>query len=129
MCQKAAGSFFMPLVGVPPDAFSWTRGEPAVFKSSAHIERGFCASCGTPLFFRDANGHHISMTIGSFDHPERVPLKEQCGIEGRLPQIDQLAILPDTGATEEEDPDGTAAIKASNHQHPDRDTTVWPSGA
>jgi hypothetical protein len=126
MCQKAAGNFFMPLVGVPHEDLAWTRGKPAVFRSSEEIERGFCSHCGTPLFFHNLTGGHVSLTIGAFDQPERVPLKMQCGMEGRLPQIDQLQALQDMGTTEAEDPGNAAAIKASSRQHPDHDTDAWP---
>ena len=126
MCQKAAGSFFAALVGVPLTDFSWTRGEPAVFASSEHVERGFCVACGTPLFFRHDENSHISMTIGSFDHPETIPLDFQIGMEARLPQISQLAHLREEGTTEEDDAEGAAAIKTSNHQHPDHETSDWP---
>src|SRR3546814_5423707 len=34
MCQKAAGNFFIALIGVPRDAVDWTRGAPTWFKSS-----------------------------------------------------------------------------------------------
>ena len=122
MCQKAAGNFFAAFVGVPMADFSWTRGEPAVFFSSDKVARGFCKLCGTPLFFRHDESSHIAMTIGSFDHPGNIPLKYQVGMEGRLPQIDQLAQLPDHGKTEESDADYATAIKASNHQHPDHET-------
>jgi hypothetical protein len=126
MCQKAAGNFFTALVGVPLTDFTWTRGTPSTFKSSEHVERGFCSRCGTPLFFRHDQNQHISMTIGSFDHPETIPLNFQLGMEARLPQVDQLAHLKDYGSTEENDPEGAPAIRASNHQHPDHDTAEWP---
>ena len=125
MCQKAAGNFFMALVGVPLTDFAWTRGQPAAFKSSDLVERGFCADCGTPLFFRHAENQHISMAIGAFDDPDAIPLAFQLGMEGRLPQVDQLADLKDFGATEDAIPEA-AAIKASNRQHPDHDTDAWP---
>jgi hypothetical protein len=125
MCQKAGGNFFMALVGVPLTDFAWTRGQPAAFKSSDLVERGFCADCGTPLFFRHAENQHISMAIGAFDDPDAIPLAFQLGMEGRLPQVDQLADLKDFGATEDAIPEA-AAIKASNRQHPDHDTDAWP---
>ena len=127
MCQKAFGSFFAPLVGVPRDRFEWTRGQPASFRSSEHVERGFCADCGTPLFFRFAeNRHRLALAIGAFDHPEQVPLVFQCGMEGRLPQLDQLTALEDSGTTESDDPARAEAIRVSNRQHPDHDTERWP---
>lgn len=126
MCQKASGNFFAALVGVPLEDFAWTRGTPAAFRSSEHVERGFCRDCGTPLFFRHDRNQHISMTIGSFDNPAAIPLAFQLGMEGRLPQVDQLASLKDYGTTEDADPDGTAAIRKTTRQHPDHDTAVWP---
>lgn len=127
MCQKAVGNFFVALVGVPFEDFEWTRGETAVFRSSQHVERGFCSSCGTPLFFRHDDGAHISMTIASFDHPETIPLTYQYGMEGKLPQVDQLADLADKATTEENDPEDAAAIKRSSRQHPDHETKRWPA--
>jgi hypothetical protein len=129
MCQKAAGNFFMALVGVPLVDFAWTRGKASVFKSSAKVERGFCAACGTPLSFQHADNQHISMAIGAFDEPAGIPLEFQLGMEARLPQVDQLADLKDYGSTESNDPEGAPAIRVSNNQHPDHDTAVWPSRA
>ena len=125
MCQKAAGNFFMALVGVPLTDFAWTRGRASVFKSSDLVERGFCSECGTPLSFQHADNQHISMAIGAFDDPAAIPLNFQLGMEARLPQVDQLADLRDYGTTEEAIPEA-GAIKASNRQHPDHDTEVWP---
>ena len=126
MCQKAVGNFFAALVGVPLDDFEWTRGTPSVFRSSELVERGFCWNCGTPLFFKHDHNQHISMSIGSFDQPESIPLNFQLGMEGRLPQVDQLADLKDYGTTEEADPEGTPGIKTTNRQHPDHETEKWP---
>lgn len=70
MCQKATGGLFAALVAAPNDALSWTRGTPATFRSSAHVDRGFCAACGTPLFYRGDTGR-TNLTIGSLDDPFR----------------------------------------------------------
>ncbi|WP_108124653.1 GFA family protein [Saccharospirillum mangrovi] len=126
MCQKASGNFFSALVGVPLNDFTWTRGNPHVFRSSEFVERGFCHKCGTPLFFKHDKNAHISMTIGSFDEPKDIPLEFQLGMESRLPQVDQLAHLKDYGSTEQNDPDGSTGIKDTNRQHPDHETTEWP---
>jgi len=126
MCQKAAGNFFMALVGVPLTDFAWTRGRAQVFKSSDLVERGFCSQCGTPLSFQHADNQHISMAIGAFDDPAAIPLNFQLGMEARLPQVDQLPTLKDYGTTESNDPEAVGAIRSSNRQHPDHDTDVWP---
>ena len=130
MCQKAVGNFFAALVGAPKEAVEWTRGRPSVFLSSGHVERGFCSACGTPLFYNDVDGPRITLTIGSLDHPERLKPKSQDGIEGRMPWFSELPAVPDQGETEAGDSAAwAAAIRASNRQHPDHDTAVWPLDA
>jgi hypothetical protein len=126
MCQKAFGSFFAPLVGLPLAAFELTRGALSIFMSSDQAERGFCGNCGTPLTIHDIDHPRIAISIGTLDIPEAYPPAEQCGIERRLPWFDRLVSLPGEKTTEEETPDLAARIKASNHQHPDHDTEVWP---
>jgi hypothetical protein len=126
MCQKAFGSFFAPLTGVPIAAFEVTRGTLAVFKSSDQVERGFCRDCGTPLTFGYVDRRRIAVSIGSLDEPENIAPRFQCGIESRLSWFGTLASLPGDLTTEQDDPELSAKIAASNHQHPDHDTTVWP---
>lgn len=65
------------------------------------------------------------MSIGAFDNPASIPLNYQLGMEGRLPQIDQLATVQNFGTTEQDMPDDAARIRASNNQHPDHDTDGW----
>jgi hypothetical protein len=126
MCQKAFGSFFAPLAGVPRDRFELTRGELATFMSSDEAERGFCGRCGTPLTFRYVHSERIAVSIGSLDEPEKIAPKIQVGVEGRIPWFAVLPTLPDDKTTEEDDGALAARIAASNHQHPDHDTEVWP---
>ena len=51
-CQKASGSAYAAIVVVPKAAIQ-IRGEPRYYKvvgqSGKATERGFCASCGSPL--------------------------------------------------------------------------------
>lgn len=122
MCQKAVGNFFAALVGVPRDAFEWTRGEPALFHSSDPVMRGYCRDCGTPLFYDYADSAHLSVTTGSLDDPARFPPKVQFGSEARMPWFADLCSLPEDGTTEETMADYVGAIQASNRQHPDHDT-------
>jgi hypothetical protein len=126
MCQKAFGSFFAPLTGVSLDAFELTRGELAIYKSSDQTDRGFCRDCGTPLTFHYVDSPRIAVSIGSLDEPERIAPAHQYGVEGRLSYFAALAGLPGETTTEHDAPDLAARIAASNHQHPDHDTDVWP---
>ena len=125
MCQKAFGSFFAPLAGVSLEKFDLTRGELAIFKSSDQTERGFCRNCGTPLTIHDVDSKRIAVSIGSLDEPQKVEPAFQCGIEGRLPWFGKLFGLPGDLTTEADNPDLAQQIAASNHQHPDHDTTSW----
>ena len=127
MCQKAFGSFFAPLTGVPLSAFEVTRGTLAIFKSSDQVERGFCRDCGTPLTFHNVDKPRISVSLGSLDEPEKIPPQKQYGIEARLSWFGTLATLPGDQTTEEDDPELARRIAAANHQHPDHDTGEWPA--
>jgi len=122
MCQKAVGNLFAALVAAPRDALTFTRGTPALFHSSAHVARGFCRDCGTPLFYDYVEGGRVNLTIGSLDEPARFPPATQMGLEARMPWFEMLCLLPELGTTEATMPEDAAAIRASNLQHPDRDT-------
>lgn len=125
MCQKASGNLFASLVGVRHEHLTWTRGTPSEFESSDQAARGFCANCGTPLYYRSAGGPHVSISIGAFDEPHHIALRWQMGMEGKHPSLLHLDEVAAIGTTEEDDPEGAAAIKASSHQHPDYDTEAW----
>ena len=129
MCQKAFGSFFAPLTGVPLKSFELTRGKLAIFKSSDQTERGFCRDCGTPLSFHYVDRERIAVSIGSLDEPEKVKPTTQYGIESRLWWFGELAGLPGDKTTEQDAPELAGKIAASNHQHPDHDTVDWPRRA
>lgn len=119
MCQKAFGSFFAPLVGVMPGGFEWTRGKPAIFRSSTVAERGFCPSCGTPLTYQAIGHDKISVSIGSLDEPARVKPGKQLSVESRMPWFHELADLP--GSRTEDDMPAEVLAKLQSHQHPDHD--------
>ena len=125
MCQKAFGSFFAPLTGVPQEDFALTRGALSIFRSSDLAERGFCSACGTPLTFHYVDKPRIAVSIGSLDHPERVPPRMQYGVEGRMPWFPEVD-LPSVTTEADMAGDRYAAIRNSSRQHPDHDTAVWP---
>jgi hypothetical protein len=127
MCQKAVGNFFAALIGIPRDAFAWTRGEPALFRSSDPVTRGFCRNCGTPLLYDYGTSKHLNVTTGSLDNPSLFPPGIQFGKEARMPWFSDLSSLTEDGTTEESMADDVGAIRATNHQHPDHDTQYWPT--
>ncbi len=129
MCQKASGNFFAALVGTGKSELKWTRGLPARFRSSVDVERGFCAQCGTPLFFDPLRSEDIGLMIGAFDNPQVIKPISQDSIESRMPWFHEIAAVPESGTSEQLDgPERVAEVAASNRQHPDHDTSDWPKG-
>lgn len=124
MCQKAFGSYFAPLAGVPRADLAWTRGEPGSFRSSEAVERGFCRDCGTPLTYAQLDKDRISVSLGSLDDPSAVEPEEQFGIEARQPFFAGLHRLPEETTEAGNPPELLARMKS--RQHPDHDTERWP---
>jgi len=124
MCQKAFGSFGAPLVSVPLENFTWTRGKPGTFRSSDPVERGFCASCGTPLYMLEDGHPNIELAVGTLDNPNAVELEGQVGVESKVSWFDSMPALP-RETTNENNPVALTG-RYHTHQHPDFDTEHWP---
>jgi hypothetical protein len=120
MCQKAFGNYFAALVGCKKDAFRWSRGSPAVFRSSESVSRFFCRDCGTPLGFAYDPSPFIAVSIGSLDEPAAVAPARQYGLESRLAAFEGLDALP--GSRTEDDVPLDMAPKLKSRQHPDGET-------
>jgi hypothetical protein len=127
MCQKATGGLFMAMVGTLNADLAMTRGEASWFHSSDVYRRGFCRSCGTPLFLQKIGGQGTGVSIGGLDEPASVRPVACYGVQSRMPWLVEVAML--TGTTTGEEYDSTprlmSDIDASNHQHPDHDTDNW----
>ncbi|MGA7196325.1 GFA family protein [Roseiarcus sp.] len=120
MCQKAGGAPFMAFTGgVRRERFVFTRGAPAIFRSSKIAERAFCALCGTPLTYRLIGRDRISVTVGSLDRPAEVAPTEQLGVESVLPWFAGLAALP--ASRTENWLKAINVAEAGSRQHPDHD--------
>ena len=81
MCQKSTGSVVSTSAIVPKAQLRIIKGDPKFYQSSRSVERGFCANCGSPLFFRPANEDWISILSGTLDDPELAPPEGHYGIE------------------------------------------------
>ena len=74
MCQKAHGAAFGSYGSVPLEDFEITSGREFVrgHASSPGVLRSFCAACGSPLTWHQAEGewrHWISIALGTLDTP------------------------------------------------------------
>ena len=119
MCQKAFGNLFAALVGVKKTDISWQKNEPAVFRSSSIVSRGFCPSCGTPLTFAYDHSDHMNVAIGSLDTPAVAVPRQQYGIESRLPCFGTLHTLPGTRTEDDVAPDDMLKLKSLQHRDSD----------
>ncbi len=121
MCQKAFGSFGAILVDAPMQCFTWTRGEPGIFRSSSIVSRGFCKDCGTPLFMREDGDNNIELAVGTLDNPADIPpFSRQSAVESRQPWFESLSHLPEERMTDYRTPEDVLKLKSL--QHPDHDT-------
>lgn len=92
MCQRATGNAFAPLVTAYGVVF---KGTPARFASSNIAERGFCAACGTPLFYAPTGSTEIELMIGSLDNPGAAVPALHYGVESRVPWLHLADGLPE----------------------------------
>jgi hypothetical protein len=101
MCQRATGAPVVAWLTVARAAFAWTRGEPAVYRSSASAERLFCQTCGTQLAFRDiSEPQDLDVTLASLDDPEAVRPTHHIWTSSRIgwfDTADDLTRYPERG--------------------------------
>ena len=45
------------------------------YQSSDKARRGFCSTCGSPLFFEPTKGDWIGLSLGAFDGPTNVKIE------------------------------------------------------
>ncbi|MAY29243.1 MAG: aldehyde-activating protein [Aurantimonas sp.] len=117
MCQKAFGNFYAPLVSVPEGGCVWTKREPARFRSSNHVVRGFCETCGTPLTYEAPDG--MALAIGAFDDPAAIAPTIQFGVEAQLPYTARHSDLP-VRSTDADIAANPFLAEIVSYQHADR---------
>ena len=113
MCQRSSGAPVLAWATFPADAFAYTEGSPASYRSSPSAAREFCASCGTQILFRKdpprEKAATVDINIGSLDRPEAIAPEYHIFTESRIPWFDtadSLPRYPDAGP--DSDPDEEA---------------------
>ena len=68
-CRKQSGHYFAS-ADVPRSALT-VAGEEVIawYRSSDHVRRGFCATCGSTLFWDPPARDWIAIALGAFDTP------------------------------------------------------------
>jgi hypothetical protein len=69
ICRKVSGHFYAG-TDVKRENVTITGGENVTwYQSSAKVRRGFCKTCGCPLFFDPPHKDWIGIAMGAFDKP------------------------------------------------------------
>ena len=88
-CRRWTGSA-LHSVYVPENEVTW-EGDVSVFTSSNWAERGFCAKCGTGLYFRMTDGSEwagtYDMPIGIFDTADGLGLHHEIYVDEEIIQL------------------------------------------
>lgn len=74
MCRRSVGAQSVTWATFARAAFQMTGESLLWHRSSARARRGFCARCGTSLFFEsDAHPDELDVSVGSLDQPDACP--------------------------------------------------------
>jgi len=74
-CRKQTGHFFVS-TDVPRSALTVRGGENVTwFHSSEKVRRGFCATCGSALFWDQIEKDWIGIAMGAFESPTGTRLR------------------------------------------------------
>ena len=97
-CRRTSGHF-AAMTSAPTANVDLTSSQTLRwFRSSATAERGYCASCGSNLFWRPIGSDTTSITAGSLDAPTGLAIEKHIfvgdksdyyQIHDQLPQLDQ----------------------------------------
>lgn len=84
-CRRASGAQSVAWLVFPSEAFSFTSGDPAEYRSSAEVSRTFCGGCGTSLTYQhDGNPDFIDVTTASLDLPDEFPPARHVWLENKV---------------------------------------------
>jgi len=70
-CRRASGAQSVAWTVVRADAFAFVVGTPTSFRSSTHVRRTFCPTCGTPMTYQhDESPRTIDIATATLDTPD-----------------------------------------------------------
>lgn len=93
-CQRATSSPFTAFMGLRPAQVVWT-GDIVHYESSPGTFRGFCAACGTRLYFRSTKWpDEIHIHAATLSDPLDYEPTAQVVLGSRAPWLDKLTHLP-----------------------------------
>lgn len=95
-CRRAAGA---PMVGwsmFAEDAVTVTQGEAREYVSSEHGRRWFCETCGSGLFYRNAQTLPgiVDVQAATLDDPDAIPAVAHVQVAERVGWMNDAHQLP-----------------------------------
>ena len=96
-CQMAAGAPMVAWLAVKEESFRLTAGEPASYTGTGNSIRQFCGTCGTPLFFRNADflPGIVDVQSVTLDEPDRQAPQVHIQVAERRAWMAQAGALPE----------------------------------
>jgi hypothetical protein len=88
-CARWSG-YAVAATAVPTDRFTLLSGVDSLkwHRSSDDAERGFCAECGSSLFWRPADGSRMSVLAGALDPPTGLKVGAHIFVESKSDYYD-----------------------------------------
>lgn len=98
-CRRATASPMTTFVSVPDAQVHWSGKAPAAYASSPGVTRGFCATCGSPIFYRNESlPGETHLYVALLDTPGALTPEGHDFLDER---IDWMHPIPDTRAKDE----------------------------
>lgn len=101
-CRKVSGHYWAS-TDVPRGSVKIS-GEDQLdwYRSSEKVKRGFCKSCGSPLFWDAAGRKNISISMGAFEKPTGTRLEKHIFVPDKGDYYEIADGLPRFGRSPEE---------------------------
>jgi hypothetical protein len=75
ICRKSSGHFYAS-TDIPRARVTIEGGDNITwYRSSEKVQRGFCKTCGSPMFFDPIYRDWIGLSMGAFDKPTNTHLE------------------------------------------------------
>jgi hypothetical protein len=94
LCRRASGSPAVPWFTLPRARFSYVKGTPRRYRSSATATREFCGSCGSPILFDPDGNPRIDISSATLDDPASVPPRYHIWRMSRIAWFETADALP-----------------------------------
>ena len=95
-CRRSSGAPMVSWAAFAQDELSVTQGEPITFNSSGTALRSFCGTCGSGLFYRNAEflPGIVDIQSATLDDPEAMPPSAHIQVAERLHWMETAHELP-----------------------------------